>query len=444
MQNVKNPLELPEVAENVASHLSVPDLASCHGPRPNDLCHYRHLIRDLTLLGDTAGLDKYYYPNLRKLGVYFDENQRAILFEFTEMLPRLSEVILSSVKVEPESWYVLLAHSHMEKLRLEDIAINVVDSSVFWRACSRLSSLELEDTTIEGRIPEDVVFSRMSKLTMRRATSLDLEEQLRLILQCPALKELTWFTSWHIRPPTYNDPIPDKNWSHLSRVFIGHPLPDTDLAFILEGIGNLVHLKLSYCWLGEQSSRVLSRHFSTLVNLNLTECQGVSSLTLRDVLGSCPRLETLQGGDIFARDIVKGGPWICQRLCELSICFLFEESERDLQPEIFGRLSTLNRLERLSMATPSRYITIGEYHVLEFRLENGLRRLESLHQVRHVYFDSDAYNDRYYIPQLDKDEIAWILLHWKKLESMYGTLNSCGRVDGILKKMLGCSDIRTR
>jgi len=51
----------------------------------------------------------------------------------------------------------------------------------------------------------------------------------------------------------------------------------------------------------------------------------------------------------MAKDVVAGGPWVCQQLRKLTACFWFEESEKGLQQEIFERLSTLTRLEELTL-----------------------------------------------------------------------------------------------
>jgi hypothetical protein len=70
--------------------------------------------------------------------------------------------------------------------------------------------------------------------------------------------------------------------------------------------------------------------------------------------------------------------WICQRLQELRICFLFREAEQDLLQKVFGHLSTLIQLEHLRIVLPDNESFEHEEEVLEFRLEYGLGQLLSL------------------------------------------------------------------
>lgn len=107
------------------------------------------------------------------------------------------------------------------------------------------------------------------------------------------------------------------------------------MATILKGIGGghggLVNFSLSGCFLEEQGSEALRVHFDMLVELDIYECEYVVSTTIRDILCSCLKLTKLRARSVLGKDVVKGGPWVCRRLRELRICFLFGESEKDLQ-----------------------------------------------------------------------------------------------------------------
>jgi hypothetical protein len=122
---------------------------------------------------------------------------------------------------------------------------------------------------------------------------------------------------------------------------------------------------------------------------------------------------------------------------------LFAESELDLQPKVFERLSTLVQLERLTMVVPDYHVNGEErLSVLEFRLENGLGQLANLHRMAWVYFEGNLFGGDYaYIPQLGKDEIVWILKHWKRLEYFNGTFNSDPQLNKALVDMLETAGI---
>jgi hypothetical protein len=129
---------------------------------------------------------------------------------------------------------------------------------------------------------------------------------------------------------------------------------------------------------------------------------------------------------VFAGDIAEGGSWACLHLKELAICFLFEESEQDLQPLVFERLSALTRLERLIMwASPTD--NAGHGKILEFRLDCGMGKLAGLQQLTFIRFDiqrlQNGIRTDYYYPQLGMDEVAWIIDHWKRLEVIKGHFN---------------------
>ncbi|KAI8354829.1 hypothetical protein B0O80DRAFT_449807 [Mortierella sp. GBAus27b] len=484
-----NPLGIPEVASIVASYLKGQDLARCvrvsttwqalflphrwqvikvgsrlitphrtpsnitcfrFGPHPTDIYRHRHLIRDLSIHGDSAGLDKFHYPHLHKLTVNYsrdtEDKEREIFLEFTDMFPCLTEVVLISVKVDAASWSLISLHQHITKLSLYYMEIKAADSQAFWEACLKLESLSLDNVTIEdGWIPTNVSFAHMHTLTVFQVHQLDRNSQLQLILQCPELKVLLWSSTFQEEEPFVSmvDTITTNCWPHLNQLTLNCGLQSKELTSILEAVGNLVTLKLiRYRWM-EQSSLALNRHFSTLVRLELERNRDFPSSSLRDVLCYCSQLEVLSGGDVLAWDIVNGGPWTCQRLRTLDICIRVGEWERDFQPEIFRRLSTLTRLEFLTMTIPED--NIDGLGVLEFQLVHGLGYLANLRKLKYVNFISDVDEDEEdehgegdnngYCPQLGKDEIAWIQLNWKSV-SIHGTLNSNTELNLKLRNLL--------
>ncbi|KAI8354825.1 hypothetical protein B0O80DRAFT_47673 [Mortierella sp. GBAus27b] len=412
-------LDIPEVTALVASFLESKDFARCvrvskswrawllphlwkvietrrSGPHPTDIYRHRHLIQVLSLYDDSAGLDKYHYhyPHLRELTVAYSRNaverERKVSLEFTEMFPFLVEVTLSGVNMEGASWSMLSAHPHISKLDLYFLSIDAADAPEFWRACSTMESLRLCNITTKGNlVPADVIFSRLRALYLCGLGSF--QDELDLTIRCPLLRELEWDAAHEDTQglPLFKD---CEYWPHLNNLTILYTLRDPDLVTILEGVGKevggLTHLCFECCYFKEKSHSALGRRFSTLVELNL-EGTCPSSM-LQEILCSCPRLELLYGGDIFASDIVEGGPWICQRLRELKFCVRVEESERNLQPEIFKRISALVGLEELNMRYPEVDDTETAKSVLEFRLDQGFGQLASLRQLRTLVFDDDG------------------------------------------------------
>jgi len=133
------------------------------------------------------------------------------------------------------------------------------------------------------------MFFRLISLFVFEMTGLDKSQQLCLIFRCPALKHFQW--SGTIRTLSLRTLF--QTAGVISLDILGRP--DTDVASILQGIGNQHGGQ-------EQSSRALELHFSTLVELDLS-CFSVPSTVIRDILCSCPRLEDLSVRCVLVRDI---------------------------------------------------------------------------------------------------------------------------------------------
>jgi hypothetical protein len=132
------------------------------------------------------------------------------------------------------------------------------------------------------------------------------------------------------------------------------------------------------------------------------------------------RLEILRVEDIYAKDIMERGPWVCQQLRELRIYFGFGEMEQDLHQLVLKRLSTLVRLERLIIWRPC---SEHKHHAgLEFRLGYGLEHLASLRQLTYFYRNAEK-------SAVGMEELEWMMDNWKNLKSIRGQLNWDRRVE---------------
>ncbi|KAK3819594.1 MAG: hypothetical protein J3Q66DRAFT_438750 [Benniella sp.] len=486
----ENPLEIPEITGLVASYLEGEDLARCvqvskkwrdlllpyrwrtvrvgsvpssdsfrksprHriGPYPSDIYRHRHLIHDLTLKGETNGLENYKYPNLRKLRIRTKDDaedpEREVSLELVEMFPSLVCLILYVAKLASSTWPALLAHPCITSLYMRDGVIKAMDAPLFWELCRRLETLSILAVTFEdGAIPAETTFDHLRELHVDIKDSMVISEELALSLRCPNLEIFGWGNCEPTRntgPPVLDtNCIPQGHWHRLGKLSIQNYFQDTQVASLLNGVGDgsLYQLRLADCRLEEQGSKALRQHFATLVSLYLGECLSVSSSGIRDILYSCPRLKHLHVKSVHGRDVANGGPWVCQNLRELYIGFMFEESEVDeLQPEIFRRLSTLTRLEELEIVLPEDEL-FGDDHILKFRLENGMGHLASLQQLSLLSF-GDAPKHITHVPQMGKKEVAWMLANWKKLRGIYGQLNNNPSINRKLKDVLEFLEIKT-
>ncbi|KAF9365616.1 hypothetical protein BGX34_009238 [Mortierella sp. NVP85] len=451
----RTPLEIPEILLRVAQCLADNDLTRClrvcknwrdlilpvlwrkvrvdrgqhsrsSGPDPVFIYRHRHLIYDLVLLGN-AGLDKHIYPNLKRLTLdsdhYTKDLERIVNLDFMEMFPSLLDLKLDTVNVSVRSWLIMSMHHHLRDLGLYRIEVKAIDAAGFWRACANLESLRLGEVTIAGGgVPSNMVFRRMRKLSIATIKQMDTIAQLNLILQCPRLEELTWLVldSGQYASRPFGHLIPQGMWPDLRRLSIVDSIADSDFAAILEGAGGghggLVHLEFMTSILQGPAFRALHRHFDTLVHLDCQSYPSLVSPIIREVLCGCPRLEALKTGTILAKDIAEGGPWVCRSLQELKICFWFGNMEQDLQQSVFERLSTLNRLERLTLYHHGTTDSVEGGNMLEFRLDRGLGQLASI-QLKYIMFGAA------YVAQLSMEEVEWMATNWKGLKQINGKLN---------------------
>ncbi|KAG0005934.1 hypothetical protein BGZ65_009780 [Modicella reniformis] len=160
---------------------------------------------------------------------------------------------------------------------------------------------------------------------------------------------------------------------------------------------------------------LLQPHFSTLTELDLGYNNSMTSAMAQELLSSCSSLFKFRAPRIEALDIVEGKPWMCLRIQYLSAGIHFDPSTiKVLQPLIFDQLSKLTRLRVLAVGHVSE---IAFQETMELRLESGLGKLSSLRLLRCIGFSNTK-------QMMGKQEIEWMLKHWKALERIHGQSNA--------------------
>jgi hypothetical protein len=296
----------------------------------------------------------------------------------------------------------------------------------------------MHDVLFEGEfvpIPTDTVLARLHTLRVGFVREVRHSKVLAVVFHCPVLKSFLWGARTITVEMMVKHPMQESSWPQFDISSIPEYPEDNECASLLERIGdcpgNITHLELGGVF-GLRASKALGPHFNSLVNLFVfMGAETGTSPACRDVLCSCPMLEILNVRNISAKDIAEGGPWVCQRLRQLHICFRVKESEQDLQPLIFERLSALVSLERLDMSSNQG----DDGGVLEFRLDYGLAQLASLKELRMIRFSYILY-DPELTQQLGRDDIEWMTDNWKNLKGIYGCLNRDPEVEAQLLDLL--------
>ncbi|KAF9351402.1 hypothetical protein BGX34_000580 [Mortierella sp. NVP85] len=453
----QNPLEIPEVAALVASYLKSKDLAGCvrvskswhdmflayrwraimrsdedefehTGPSQEAVSNHRRLVRVLYVDGPFKEDKMCTHPNLRKLEIMFDG--KIFDWDLAAKTPLLEHLLLSEIEMVPRCLQRL---SFLRSLVLHDVTIQDVPG--FWEACKHLESLSMYNIRFPSGfvpVPADTLFARLHTLSIGYIRRWRYSQQLAMILHCPKLESFEW------NPPQFRvqiwiqQPIHGGRWSPLDNLSIPGRPSDAEWALALDIIGSYLgkftFLDLHSGTFGSETIKALAPHFSSLVRVHLINA---TSSAVRDVLCSCPMLENLSASDIFAQDIAEGGVWVCRQLRKLTLCFCFKETEQDLQPVVFERLSALVGLRILDMGGPCN----EDNNVLEFRLDCGLAQLASLKELRALGFCHEMYGIEQ-VQRLGANDIGWMMDNWKNLKGICGCLNRDPEVHARLKDQI--------
>ncbi|KAG0230245.1 hypothetical protein BGX31_005952 [Mortierella sp. GBA43] len=331
-------------------------------------------------------------------------------------------------------WQAVESLPSLKELTVTDSEVTpTAGPAEFSKVCTKVERLRLYRslipmTVITPLLEQDGRLPLIRELRLDAIAGLDDISQLELIGRCPNLVDLVWYGRSIGRESDASRRLREMAcfWPALERLQFVITFRDEDLAAVIAGIIKARALVLIRSKMGPLSVLAMRKHFSTLVELRLPNCPDVSSALIGDILCSCPLLELLFGGELAAKDMDANRPWVCRSMRELIVCVVFTETESDLQPMMFERLGTLVRLERLAIAF--RMWDVRRFRCgLDLRLTNGLDRLQTLSELKHFSIGDQ---------QLGMEEVEWMLMHWKKLKQVGGSLHADTTLREILKERL--------
>jgi len=383
-----------------------------------------------------GGFSEYQYPNLCRLEIDMDMPRslpRSLLFmNLTTQTPMLVDLTLTCVEIQWTFWDTLSNHRNLRRLCLARLEIKANGAPGLWKTCMRLESLQMNNVLIEeGGHPKDMVFGKLRQLKFHANRTTDSPYLMDAMLRSPMLESLELQVDFDER---FRGRTKDGSWVHLRRLYVNSYQEDVYPDFIARlmangnwSMGDMVET-FRLGWDAQAFKAIFGSNFDTLVELDLYWMR-IGNTTVPEILCLCPRLEKLKAKYVLAHHVAERGPWVCQQLRELWIQFLFEApgDDHDLKRLVFERLSTLVRLERLTLdyRVSSASSGVHNHCSLNCRLGCGLERLASLQEQTFLWFytSEKVWGECWKNPDLGMEEVEWILEHWKKLRMIKGNLN---------------------
>ncbi|KAI8348067.1 hypothetical protein B0O80DRAFT_429791 [Mortierella sp. GBAus27b] len=318
-------------------------------------------------------------------------------------------------------WSFSNALSNLSTLRLIGVALVMMNRDVFWDACSRLQTLDLQFNIIKPPYgPTEEAVWEMKDLSLVFIRWMTISTQLRLIRRCPKLRRLHWTPDSGPRPMRrFVQSVLENTWPMLEDLCLDDTkVSDQDLSIIIGKMQRIIGLSVAHTHFNSMSMTALQPHLHWLQRLNISgTLEDMDDVTSSEftimVLKSCPQLEFLKANGVPAEYLMNDAPWACEkslRILELSFEITPIQEEHDSQQEaIIGRLMKFVNLERLEMSNSWSGSPIG------FQLRHGLAKLATLTKLQELILPSK--------PQLlSIHDVEWMIEHWKNLKSIAGTL----------------------
>ncbi|KAF9356886.1 hypothetical protein BGX34_009710 [Mortierella sp. NVP85] len=448
-------MDLPEVRDNMARFLELPELAAAalvckswnttfttalyrtinrqHYKRSNkegvisNADRIRHLeLSETEVHLFSGGCTKLKSLTIRTLTSWSSQNLDH-LYTLIRRNPSIKSIRLEYGGNKPPKVLLEAVSSCLDLCTLDiwTSGLDVACMGIILDTAVRLECLRVEsNVTFPESLDKWQCFPVLRELNLSRSRNIPARTYLKVIRRCPGLRNLIWLL-------TDDDPCPVSDICELFRMHCpllerlelsAKCLMDENLSEILDSCHQLVSVKFTDSKFGELSFRSLFRHFATLQEINLEYCNEVTSEMVQRIMTSCERLTSLHAPTLDASDIlgdVKGKKatgmaavihqplqeWACRnlRLLSVFICGL-EGRPLDWHRKVLQRLSKLTKLVHLNIGSGQYYNSYSR-DGLDLRLETGLDALSSLKQLRYLGFDGSS-------QQMEEQDVQWIEATW--------------------------------
>ncbi|KAG0200330.1 hypothetical protein BGX28_006562 [Mortierella sp. GBA30] len=403
-------------------------------PSMEALHHHQHLIKSLTLLNTSSdaycsSTDPLCFENLETLTVEAPSSPDpfAPAHEFQAQLS-LRFLELSDVNPLKIGWFLSsISQFHsLSTLEISRTTIDQDDTLSLWRVFPQLESLLLRKVSFPDM---KSIRENMASMACPRLTSLALhlkdtklapEDQIQLILSCPALKALRWYNisdQLNTFTAAYRQLIQaleEGKMPDLEEFRTRGDDLDFELAQVLRHMKRVRAFQAQSNGFGSESFQVLMTHFATVRVLDIQDCDAMTSDMILTILFSCRVLETLMVDCVSAKNAVEDDrDWVCSSsLKTLSLSFRFQRDEAHLQSRVFEKLGRLTKIENFLMA--KRHHSCHEETGLRLCLEDGLGKLSSWKYLKYINFILDS------SLVVENADLSWMVSHWRRLELFIG------------------------
>lgn len=446
-------MDLPELRNYLGQFLPIPSLKACicackqwhaalvpfiwadiqldtYRKCPTDLTLRKHrkYIRQLSVIEvDFNGPLSLHYPNLETLKICLEgpitKNQGAVILQ--RLGSNLRNITISESGSRYPStrafWIAFAEDANMPFIQVNEIRITAEDMNSSRDANQHSRSMVLQLLrSLPAIEPLSSVSPCIERLEFETIYCISVMDQLLLILQCPALRHLSWKRAVGSLPwEELAEATRSGYWSHLESLdFLNTPKIDyLRLATILSSMKRLVSLHVNGRGTRLEFLQELRRHFGTVQDLHLC-CKDIPGPFIHEVLASCPHLTSFCAGLIRGKDVMASEPWVCKDLNHLRLVFENETVICESQWRVvFKQLGRLSRLEVLDF---NDIIQIGDTFQTspEFRLDHGLALLSGLNRLREVHSSFSRQS-------MGHKDVEWIVSHWPQLKRFaISSLNS--------------------
>ncbi|KAF9573536.1 hypothetical protein EC968_008405 [Mortierella alpina] len=345
--------------------------------------------------------------------------------EFT-ILHMLGHLGLDSIQPNKINWFLkpIFFFPCLRSLVLTNTFLDREGALMLWKVFWQLEVLSLIDVHFldMSAVRENMkgmLCPRLTKLYLHYNNSggFPMEDQYQLLLASPSLKAFNWALPRGHEEHTFSDDFNDhrrglgfKTVQDIEQLNIVGDMDDYGIALAMNNMPGIRSVSITV----DNRIGILSLVAISNLAANLTRFEAHSpfttSVTIENVLSSCPLLHTLIARSMTAYETTrdKKRKWICApSLKVLCLTFILEDHEGHLQDEVCEKLAQLTQLEQLIMNEPcdERPGISG----LRLLLGQGLERLSTLKNLKFLSSRED------YKHPSRMQERAWMLYHWPQL-----------------------------